>query len=124
MVDDETDSRELFEFVLEGYGAEVLAVSSAREALSALNEAPNQYSVLISDIGMPEEDGYWLIRQVRSLGAAAGRQIPAMAVTAYAGEIDRQRAIEAGFQSHLAKPVEPVELVSLVANLARRTKPE
>ena len=124
VVDDEIDTLELFEFVLEGYGAEVLTVSSAREALSALNEAPNQYNVLISDIGMPEENGYWLIRQVRSLNAAAGGQIPAVALTAYAAEIDRQRAIEAGFQAHLAKPVEPVELVSLIVDLARRTKPE
>ncbi|WP_197985119.1 CheR family methyltransferase [Leptolyngbya sp. Cla-17] len=119
-VDDEMDTRELFKFVLESYGAEVLTVSSAREALSVLNADPNQYNVLISDIGMPEEDGYWLIRQVRSLSVETGGQIPAVALTAYARAVDRQRAIEAGFQTHLAKPVEPVELVSLVADLAVR----
>jgi two-component system CheB/CheR fusion protein len=120
VVDDENDTRELFEFVLEGYGAEVVTVSSARDALSALNQAASPYHVLISDIGMPEEDGYWLIRQVRSLSAEAGGQIPAVALTAYASEIDQQRAIEAGFQTHLAKPVEPVELALLVADLAKR----
>jgi two-component system CheB/CheR fusion protein len=119
-VDDEIDTCEIFKFVLESYGAEVLTVSSAREALSALNEAANQYDVLISDIGMPEKDGYWLIRQVRSLSVETGRQIPAVALTAYASEVDRQRAIEAGFQTHMAKPVEPVELALLVADLAGR----
>ena len=69
---------------------------------------------------MPEEDGYWLIRQVRSLSAEAGGQIPAIALTAYASETERQLAIEAGFQTHVVKPVEPVQLASLVANLAGR----
>lgn len=119
-VDDESDTREIFKFVLESYGAEVLTVSSAREALSALNEAANQYDVLISDIGMPKEDGYWLIRQVRSLSVEAGGQIPAIALTAYASEVDRQRAIEAGFQTHITKPVEAVKLALLVADLAKR----
>lgn len=89
VVDDEIDTRELFEFVLESYGAEVLPVSSAREALSALNAAPNHYSVLLSDVGMPEEDGYWLIRQVRSLSTETGGQIPAVALTAYASQVDQ-----------------------------------
>ena len=120
VVDDEIDSRKLSEFVLESYGAEVLAVSSAREALSVLNAAPNQYNVLLSDIGMPEEDGYWLIRQVRSLSVETGGQISAVALTAYASEGDRQEVIEAGFQTHLAKPVEPDELASLIADLAGR----
>ena len=118
-VDDEVDARELLKFVLESYGAEVRTVSSAREALSALNESPGRYNVLICDIGMPEQDGYWLIRQVRPLSAEAGGQIPAAALTAYASEAERQLAIEAGFQAHLAKPVEPGELASLVADLAR-----
>lgn len=127
-VDDEIDTRELFKFVLESYGAEVLTVSSAREALSVLSQAPDQYDVLISDIGMPQEDGYWLIRQVRlfeasrseSLSVETGGQIPAIALTAYANEVDRQQAIESGFQAHLAKPVEPVQLALLVANLVGR----
>jgi len=119
-VDNEVDTRELFEFVLESYGAEVVTVASAREALSTLSENPSQYDVLICDIGMPEADGYWLIRQVRSLSVEAGGQVPAAALTAYGSETDRQRAIEAGFQTHVAKPVEPVQLALLVANLAGR----
>ena len=126
VVDDEADTRDLFKFVLEGYGAEVLTVSSARAALAALTEAPHRYDVLVSDIGMPGEDGYWLIRQVRSLSAEAGGQTPAVALTAYAGEVNQQQAIEAGFQIHLAKPVAPVQLALLVADLAapdRRSRP-
>ena len=119
-VDDEVDTRELFEFVLEKYGAEVLTVASAKEALSALSENPSRYDVLISDIGMPENDGYWLIRQVRSLKAEAGGQIPAAALTAYVSAAEQQQMIEAGFQTHAAKPIEPVQLALLVANLAGR----
>ncbi|WP_256973051.1 CheR family methyltransferase [Nostoc sp. T09] len=119
-VDDEVDTCDLFRFVLESYGAQVLTAASARAALSALCEDPNRFNVLICDIGMPEDDGYWLIRQVRSLSAEAGGQIPAVALTAYASEAERQQAIEAGFQVHVAKPVEPVQLAWLVANLAGR----
>lgn len=118
VVDNEVDTLELFQFVLESYGAEVQSVASARAALAALNEAPNRYNVLICDIGMSEEDGYWLIRQVRSRSAEAGGQIPAVALTAYASETERQLAIEAGFQMHATKPIAPVQLVSLVADLA------
>jgi two-component system CheB/CheR fusion protein len=120
VVDDETDNRDLCKFVLESNGAEVLTVASAREALSALSEDPNRFNVLICDIGMPEDDGYWLIRQVRSLSAEAAGQTPAIALTAYAGEAEQQQAIEAGFQTHAAKPIEPVQLVLLVAELAER----
>ena len=119
-VDDEVDTRELFEFVLESYGADVLTVASAREALSTLSKNPSRYDVLICDIGMPEDNGYWLIRQVRSLKAEAGGQIPAAALTAYANEAEQQKAIKAGFQTHAAKPIEPVQLALLVANLAGR----
>lgn len=113
-VDDEVDTRELLEFVLKRYGADVRVVASAREALSALNEASHRFNVLISDIGMPEADGYWLIRRVRSL---SGGQVPAIALTAYASEAERQRAIAAGFQRHIAKPVEPEELVRAILSL-------
>ncbi|MDZ7952344.1 CheR family methyltransferase [Nostoc sp. DedQUE09] len=119
-VDDEVDTCDLFRFVLESYGAQVLTAASARAALSALCEDPNRFNVLICDIGMPENDGYWLIRQVRSLSAEAGGQIPAVALTAYASEAERHKAIEAGFQVHVAKPVEPVQLAWIVANLAGR----
>ncbi|MEG4395637.1 chemotaxis protein CheB [Microcoleus sp. BROC3] len=120
VVDDRIDTRELLAFVLESYGAEVLTVESARSALAALTENPGKYDVLISDIGMPEEDGYFLIREVRALAAEAGGEIPAAALTAYASDKERQRAIEAGFQTHIAKPVQPVKLALMVANLAGR----
>ncbi len=120
VVDDLIDTRELLEFVLEGYGAEVLAVASARSAISALTENPGRYDVLISDIGMPEEDGYSLIREVRTLAASAGGEIPAVALTAYAGDKERERAINAGFQAHIAKPMKPIQLALTVANLAGR----
>jgi len=119
VVDDQADTREMFQFVLEIYGAKVRAVASARAAIAAISENPN-YDVLISDIGMPGENGYFLIKQVRSLSAEAGGQIPAVALTGYAGEQERQLAIEAGFQAHLAKPVEPVQLAQIVATLTGR----
>ncbi|MEG4576322.1 chemotaxis protein CheB [Microcoleus sp. N3A4] len=120
VVDDEVDTRDLLKFVLENYGAEVLTVESARSAIAALTENPGRYDVLISDIGMPEEDGYFLIREVRALAADAGGQIPAAALTAYASDRERERAIEAGFQTHIAKPVKPVQLALIVANLVGR----
>ncbi|MEP0873742.1 ATP-binding protein [Trichocoleus desertorum AS-A10] len=116
-VDDEVDTCELIKFVLEDYGAEVQSTSSARDALSALNQAPSQYNVLICDIGMPEEDGYWLIQQVRSLSSDAGGQILAIALTAYASEAEQKRAINAGFQRHIAKPVDPEELVRAILSI-------
>jgi len=119
-VDDRIDTRDFLQFVLEGYGAEVLAVASARSAIAALTEDPGRYDVLISDIGMPEEDGYFLIREVRSLAAEAGGKIPAAALTAYASNEERERAIEAGFQRHMVKPIEPVVLGLMVANLVGR----
>jgi two-component system CheB/CheR fusion protein len=119
-VDDRLDTRELVAFVLESYGAEVLTVASARSAIAALTENPGRYDVLISDIGMPEEDGYFLIREVRTLAAEAGGEIPAVALTAYASDKERQRAIEAGFQTHIAKPLKPIQLGLTIANLAGR----
>ncbi|MEG4627161.1 chemotaxis protein CheB [Microcoleus sp. w1-18aA5] len=119
-VDDQIDTRDFLQFVLEGYGAEVLAVASARSAIAALTENPGRYDVLISDIGMPEEDGYFLIREVRALAAEAGGEIPAAALTAYAGDKERERAIEAGFQRHMVKPIQPVVLGLMVANLVGR----
>ena len=78
------------------------------------------FDVLVSDIGMPEEDGYALIRQVRALGAEQGGAIPAVALTAYARAEDRMKAVLAGFQMHVTKPVEPAELLTMVASLAGR----
>jgi signal transduction histidine kinase/CheY-like chemotaxis protein len=119
VVDDEPDARALVARLLEGLGATVRTVGSAHEAMDALQtEVPN---VLVSDIGMPGEDGYSLIRRIRSLDAANGGNVPAIALTAYARAEDRMKAVLAGFQMHLVKPVEGAELVTMVASLAGRT---
>ncbi|MCC5645140.1 PAS domain-containing protein [Nostoc sp. CHAB 5824] len=119
-VDDQADSRDLIKWMLEDFGAEVVVVTSAREAIAALTESPRRYDVLLADIGMPDEDGISLIRQVRTLDAEAGGQIPAAAITAYVTEQERQMAIDAGFQMHLAKPIELTQLVFMIANLSGR----
>jgi CheY-like chemotaxis protein len=118
VVDDEEDARDLLAAVLGRCGAEVLTASSAGEALVAFGE--QKPDVLVSDIGMPGEDGYELIRKVRTLSAERGGRTPALALTAYAREEDRERALSAGYQAHVAKPVEPTELAAAVANLAGR----
>ncbi|MEC4865601.1 MAG: PAS domain-containing protein [Jaaginema sp. PMC 1078.18] len=122
VVDDEPDTRQLLEKVLTVYEAEVCTVTSAVEALSALELW--QPDVLVSDIGMPDVDGYSLIEQIRALPPEKGGKIPAIALTAYAREEDRQRAINSGFQQQLTKPLEPQQLVRvvmrLVASLSRR----
>jgi CheY-like chemotaxis protein len=117
IVDDEADSRELLRIVLEECGSEVKTAGSADEALDALKT--ERYDVLVSDIGMPERDGYFLIKQVRALPAEKGGRIPAVALTAYARIEDRVKALTSGFQVHVAKPVEPVEIVAVVASLAK-----
>ncbi len=120
VVDDEADTREFVTFLLEQYGAQVRAVSSAGEAITALTQSVPD--VLLSDIGMPDVDGYMLMQQVRTLPPEQGGQIRAIALTAYAGEINYQQAIAAGFQSHVSKPVEPAELVAVVTSLAKRSR--
>jgi PAS domain S-box-containing protein len=117
VVDDEIDSRSLLGIVLEQSGAEAALAASAGEVLEALET--DSFDLLISDIGMPNEDGYELIGKIRRLPAKKGGRIPAIALTAYARLEDRVRALNAGFQAHIAKPVEPVELVAVVASLAR-----
>ncbi|MEI2582040.1 hybrid sensor histidine kinase/response regulator [Scytonema sp. PRP1] len=117
VVDDEPDARQLLSTVLLQHKAQVIAVSSAREALVALQKF--QPDVLVSDIGMPQEDGYSLIRKVRALPGESGRT-PAVALTAYARAEDRTQALNAGFQLHVPKPVNPTELATVVANLAGR----
>ncbi len=119
IVDDEADSREFLITALEQCGAEVIGAASASEAMDALLHL--QPDVLVSDIGMPLEDGYTLIRKVRQLTAEQGKKIPAIALTAYARSEDRMRAIAAGFQMHVPKPVEPAELATAIASLAGRT---
>jgi signal transduction histidine kinase/ActR/RegA family two-component response regulator len=122
IVDDESDARELLVAMLEQRGASVVAAASVSEALAALAGPINgsMPDVLVSDIGMPIEDGFDLIRRVRALAPQHGGKIPAIALTAYATTEDRRRVLEAGFERHLAKPIEPATLASAVANLARR----
>jgi PAS domain S-box-containing protein len=117
-VDDEADTREVLKTAFEQCGAEVLTAASAREALELLLET--NPDALISDIGMPEEDGYELISKVRALPVERGGKIPAVALTAYARAEDRLRALRAGYQMHVAKPVELAELVAIVARLTER----
>lgn len=119
VVDDDADTREFLVAALTEYGGDVKAAASAREALEAFERF--KPDVLVSDIGMPGEDGYALIRQVRILEPKQGRNLPAVALTAYATESDRAKALDAGFQQHLPKPVEPDKLVAVVAYLAGRT---
>jgi len=126
VVDDEADTRDFLLTVLQQCQAEVKAVGSAREALDTMTQW--KPDVLVSDIGMPEEDGYSLIRKVRAIERAGdisspqqGGKIPAAALTAYARPEDRMRAIQEGYQLHLPKPVEPAELATVVASLVGRT---
>ena len=114
VVDDEPQARDLFSVILENAGADVRSAPSAEVALALIQAWPP--AVLVSDIEMPNEDGYVLMRKVRGLGVTPS--IVAIAVTAHARPEDRVRALEAGFQWHLAKPIEPSELISVIASLA------
>jgi CheY-like chemotaxis protein len=116
VVDDEEDARELARTVLAGAGAEVRLASSVREGLAAIEGF--RPHLLVSDIGLPGETGYDLIGRVRALGAERGGAIPAVALTALASEDHARRALLAGFQMHVPKPIEPDALVSVVARLA------
>jgi PAS domain S-box-containing protein len=118
VVDDEEDTRTLLKVVLEQCGASVTTASSVREAIAVLKES--RPDVLISDLGMPEEDGYSLIKRVRALSEEDGGKTPSAALTAYARAEDRMKVLRSGFQIHIPKPVEPAELVAVVANLAGR----
>lgn len=118
VVDDDQDTRELFTFVLESNGAEVIPVASAQQALEAI--AQFQPDILISDIQMSGTDGYNLIRQVRNLGADQGGQIPAIAVTGYPKNANDIDGLLVGFQDHLCKPIDLDELIAVVASLAKR----
>ncbi|HEX8285236.1 MAG TPA: ATP-binding protein [Pyrinomonadaceae bacterium] len=118
LVEDEEDARSMLKALLESAGAGVRAVGSAAEAWAALEGGA--WDVLVSDIGMPQEDGYSLVGRVRARDARRGERTPALALTAYARDDDRARALAAGFDAHMAKPVEPAELVSAVARLAGR----
>lgn len=116
LVDDERDARDMLSAILRRYGADVQACASAQEAIDALPQW--QPRVLVSDIGMPLRDGYDLIRYVRALPQEQGGEVPAMALTAYARASDRELALEAGFNRHVVKPVDPATLATQVAELA------
>lgn len=119
VVEDDPDTRHLLVFTLQQAGAIAIAAASAQAALEILEST--QPDLLLTDIGMPEMDGYMLIRQVRSRPVEQGGQTPAIALTAYAAEVDRQRILAAGFQQHIAKPIEPLEVVRAIATLVKRT---
>jgi hypothetical protein len=120
LVEDEPDTREFVDRLLSEAGAHVIAVASASAAFDCLRrEAPD---LLVSDIGLPEEDGYSLIQRIRELPATDGGSIPAIAVTAFARAEDRKRALQSGFQSHVAKPVDPSELLASVASFAQMVR--
>jgi CheY-like chemotaxis protein len=119
VVDDELDMRDFLSVSLRQYGADVTALATVGEAVAALErEKPD---VLVSDIGMPGEDGYALIRKVRALGPDRGGQVPAAALTGFAAGDDTTRVLSAGYQVHLPKPVEPSQLAQVVGTLAGRS---
>lgn len=121
LVEDEPDSRDLLATVLEQEGATVTTAPCVREAMAALEKQTPD--ILVSDIAMPDEDGYSLIRQVRSRATNKGGNVPAIALTAYAKEEDRNRALAEGFQVHVAKPIDPTALVEVVASLSKQCQP-
>jgi CheY-like chemotaxis protein len=118
VVDDDPDARVLLPLILESHGATARAASSVAEALSAIEEGLPD--VLLADIGMPHEDGYSLIRKLRSGSQGSKLLLPAVAVTAYARASDREEALAAGYDGHLAKPVDPPDLIRAIAKLAGR----
>jgi len=120
LVDDDVDSRELVAELLQQRAAEVVAAGSVSDAIERIRDS--RPHVIISDIGMPKEDGYVLATRLRTMGEA-GSDIPAIALTAYVGEKDGERALAAGFDAHLGKPVDPAELVDMVARLSSGLSP-
>ena len=120
VVDDEPDTRELIRYLLEQCDTHVTSAASAREALACLERG--RFDVLVSDIGMPDQDGYTLIRRVRALPPSQGGWIPAVALTAYTRAEDRTRALRSGFNTHLAKPIEPSELLAVIAAVSKQPR--
>jgi signal transduction histidine kinase/ActR/RegA family two-component response regulator len=123
VVEDEVDSRELFANVLASCGAVVMTAASCEEALSVIGQSAvqNHPQVILSDLGMPRDDGFDLIRKIRALPPEAGGRIPVVAVTGYANPDDRQRALAAGFHSHLPKPIDPLAVAIAVARAAQQS---
>lgn len=118
LVEDDDGSRTLLETVLQYCGALVTAVASAREAMTTLERV--KPDLLLSDLSMPEQDGYWLIRAIRALPPERGGTMPAIVITAHGHPHGVDRALAAGFQAHLRKPVDPWELARMVATYAGR----
>jgi CheY-like chemotaxis protein len=121
VVDDDVDTRELIDWVLRRAGAEVVTAESAAEALDALDK--ERFHLLISDIAMPDEDGYSLLKKLRARPPERGGRIPAVALTAHSMVQDRLQSLRAGFQSHVPKPVVPEELVEVVASIIHLRRP-
>jgi CheY-like chemotaxis protein len=116
VVEDESDTCEFLDRFLTGYGAHVVIARSAAQALSRLSD--DHVDLVVSDIGLPDVDGYDLMHRIRQLPPGAGGVTPAIALTAYARTEDRTRAFRAGYQAHLAKPIEPAELVATISSFA------
>ncbi|MEQ8468658.1 hybrid sensor histidine kinase/response regulator [Coleofasciculus sp. E1-EBD-02] len=116
VVDDEADTRELLGIILQQAGAEVITMASAQEVLSQFNQLT--IDILVSDIGMPQMDGYRLLQQIRGMSSSQAN-VAAIALTAYAGDSNQQKALAAGFQQHLAKPVAPKDLIQAIARLVK-----
>ena len=117
VIDDDDDCRAMFRAIFESSGAAVVTATGARDGVHAYHTfAPD---VVVSDLAMPDEDGYWLVREVRDIAARRGRRVHVIAVTAYTDRHTMRRAIAAGFHAYLEKPVDPWELCAMVASLAR-----
>jgi len=120
VVDDDAGAREVASTILAQAQAETRTAESVSKALEILDQW--QPDVLVADIGMPEADGYELIRRVRARSSQSGGAIPAAALTAYARTQDRLRVLSEGYQTHVPKPIEPAELIMVVASLAKRLR--
>jgi CheY-like chemotaxis protein len=118
VVDDDSEARMLLRTVLEYGGALVTVVATARDALRTLQRVTPD--AVVSDIAMPHENGYWLIREMRELEGVRGHRIPAIAITGHADVHGLDRTLEAGFDAHLTKPVDPWDLCRVIATLVRR----
>jgi CheY-like chemotaxis protein len=117
LVDDDLDTRDFQAFLLEQTGARVIAAESGREVLQILDHTLPD--VIVSDLGMPEMDGYTLMQQIRSRTPDRGGEVPAIAVSAYAGDANQQEAFKVGFQKHLAKPIEAERLICAIVELSQ-----
>jgi CheY-like chemotaxis protein len=119
VVDDDADSRNMLKMALRSQGADVATAASVREALATLDRQDWRPALLLSDLGMPEEDGYDLIRLLRARTIEDGGQLPAIALTGYAGKEEGERTLKEGYQAHLSKPVDWAELIKTIASLTQ-----